>query len=121
MRTIKTGITVFLMLFAAAAFAWKAGDRILGQWSDGYWYPGKIASQADAAFKVMFDDGDIADLTAAQIRKLDWKVGMPVECNWKNGGTYYPGTITVMKGDMIHISYNDGDQEDATVSRCRSR
>ncbi|HOD14471.1 MAG TPA: hypothetical protein PK307_02550 [Spirochaetota bacterium] len=121
MKAIKTGLAMMLILFSVAAFAWKAGDRILGQWSDGYWYPAKIASQAGATFKVMFDDGDVADLTADKIRKVDWKVGTAVECNWKNGGAYYPGKITVIKGEMIHISYNDGDQEDATISRCRTR
>ncbi len=121
MRTLKTGITVMLILVAAAAFAWKAGDRVLGQWSDGYWYPAKIASQAGAIFKVTYDDGDVADLAPDKIRRVDWKVGTVVECNWKNGGAYYPGKITVMKGEVIHISYNDGDQEDATISRCRAR
>jgi len=37
MKAIKTGLAMMLILFSVAAFAWKAGDRILGQWSDGYW------------------------------------------------------------------------------------
>jgi hypothetical protein len=117
---IKIGMTLFLIMIAAAVFAWKAGNRVLGQWSDGLWYPAKITAQEGADFKVAFDDGDTAVLPAAKIKKINWKVGTKVNCNWKKGGAYYDGTITKMQGEAIHISYNDGDQEDSTISICRS-
>ena len=121
MRSLKSGIFFVLILTATLAFAWQAGDRILGQWGDGYWYPATISSQEGAGFSVNFDDGDTAVLPASKIRSINWKVGTRVQCNWKNSGRYYQGTITEMDGDSIHISYDDGDQEDSTISYCRSR
>lgn len=120
MKIIKAGLTVFLILTVTALFAWKAGDRILGKWGDGLWYPAQITGVAGDKFKVAFFDGDVGELSAAQIKAIDWKIGTTVECNWKNQGKYYSGKITQMKGDMVHINYDDGDQEDATISRCRS-
>jgi len=46
-------------------------------------------------------------------------VGSRVSCNWKSGGVFYNGTITKKNGDAIHISYDDGDQEDTVVSKCK--
>ena len=97
------------------------GQRILGQWSDGRWYPATIAGQNGNLFSVAFDDGDRADLPAVRIRAIDWTVGTRVQCNWKSRGRYYPGTITTSSGLAVHISYDDGDQEDTTISKCRSQ
>lgn len=121
MRSMKYGIVFILVLITAAAFAWKPGDRVLGQWNDGLWYPARIAGVTGADFNISFDDGDAAVLPVSKIRKIDWRVGTKVQCNWKRGGVYYMGTITKMQGESIHISYDDGDQEDSAISICRSR
>lgn len=121
MRSLKLGIVFILVLVSAVAFAWKAGDRVLGLWSDGLWYPANITGVTPAGFNVSFDDGDVAVLPATKIRMINWRVGTKVQCNWKRGGRYYSGTITRKQGDSIHISYDDGDQEDSTISICRSR
>ncbi len=113
--------TAGMIALVTAAFAWNTGNRILGQWSDGMWYPAKIAGTQGNGFGVVFDDGDQAILTASQIKKIDWKVGTRVQCNFRRAGMYYWGTIASMNGESIHISYDDGDQEDATISLCRSR
>ena len=121
MKGFKFAIFVFLIAAASIAYAWKTGDRVLGQWGDGFWYPATITGVEGTNFNVSFDDGDKATLPASKIKAIDWKVGSKVQCNWKRGGTYYPGTITRKNGDSIHISYDDGDQEDATIAICRSR
>ena len=48
----------------------EVGDLVLGQWSDGQWYPGKIgAVNKDGTFRVDYDDGDVSPaLSAAQVR-----------------------------------------------------
>ena len=46
-------------------------------------------------------------------------VGSRVSCDWKSGGVFYNGTITKKNGDQVHISYDDGDQEDTVISKCR--
>ena len=121
MRTLKMAFISVIVFAAVAAFAWQAGDRVLGQWGDGYWYPAQVAEADGTNFSVAFDDGDTAVLPAVKIRRINWTVGTKVQCNWQNKGGYYSGTITEMDGESIHISYDDGDQEDATISICRSR
>lgn len=98
-----------------------AGGRILGQWGDGFWYPGSITARNGALAHVAFDDGDQADLPPSRIRPLEWSVGSRVQCNWKSHGRYYQGTITRSSGQAIHVSYDDGDQEDTYIGKCRSR
>ena len=94
---------------------------MLGQWSDGYWYPARVSEVKGSQYQLSFDDGDVGTVSAAKIKKITWGVGTRLQCNWKNGGKYYPGKITSMKGELVHISYNDGDQEDINISRCRRR
>lgn len=121
MKSAKAIAVILFALGVTAAFAWNVGDRILGQWTDGLWYPAKVAGVQDGKFAVTFDDGDVGVLASAQIKRIDWRVGTKVQCNFRNAGLYYPGTITQMRGEVIHISYDDGDQEGATISRCRAR
>ena len=121
MRTFKTAIISMILFIAVIAFAWQSGDRVLGQWSDGYWYPAVVSGISGGNFNISFDDGDTAVLPASKIRKINWGEGTKVQCNWKHRGGYYSGTITRMNGEAIHISYDDGDQEDSTISICRSR
>jgi hypothetical protein len=41
---------------------WKVGDRVQGRFTDGVWYPGKIAAvNADGTYKVAYDDGDVSE------------------------------------------------------------
>ena len=124
-RTHKIlGIALFCLgclSIASSARANQIGDRVLGQWEeDGMWYPARIHSIEGNAIDLNFDDGDIGVVKPSQVRPIDWREGTRVECNWENGGTYYPGVIAEMESDRIHIQYDDGDEEDATISRCRS-
>ena len=121
MKLLKTILVVLLLSVSAMLLAQKAGDRVLGQWSDGFWYPATVVSVDSGIFSVSFDDGDTANLNSSKIKKLDWGVGTSVQCNWKSGGVYYTGKITTKNGDEIHVSYDDGDQEDTIIGKCRSR
>lgn len=97
-------------------------SRVLGQWGDGLWYPATITGKVGSQTSVAFDDGDKATLSASRIRPIDWAVGTKVQCNWLGRGRYYSGTITAMSSSAaVHINYDDGDQEDTTIGRCRSR
>jgi len=50
-----------------ATIAWKQGDRIQGQWSDGRWYNGKISAvNGDGTYNLAYDDGDVANHLAAK-------------------------------------------------------
>lgn len=48
-------------------------------------------------------------------------VGSRVECDWKGGGKYYPGTVAKMSGKSVDINYDDGDKETTTVDKCTAR
>ena len=118
---MKFRLSIAVTLLFLVTALWAYNSRVLGQWSDGYWYPATIVGENEGVFQVSFDDGDTAELDGLKIKEIDWKVGSSIECNWKDGGAYYPGKITKKSGDSIHMSYDDGDQEDTSISKCRSR
>jgi hypothetical protein len=99
-----------------------AGDRVLAVWGpDGFYYPGRVQTLTDGGVAIAFDDGDVATVRPDQLRPIDWKVGTELQCNFRNQGKYYPARIARMRGETISIAYADGDNEQATISRCRSR
>jgi len=53
--------------------AWnpKVGDRVIGKWSNGLWYPGKIAEVKRHQFVVHFDDGDEDTLSMKDLKLED--------------------------------------------------
>jgi len=108
-----------ILLFAAGGGA-SAGDRVLGQWHDGLWYPATVRSVIGGELQLAFDDGDRRTANLSQVRPVDWNVGTRVQCNWKGHGKYYPGVIGRKDGDQVFINYNDGDKELTTIGRCRS-
>jgi hypothetical protein len=122
MNKILVSLSVALGLFSAAAIAATAGERVLARWpADGLWYPAKVQANARDGVHVSFDDGDVAVVKAADVRKIDWRVGSRLECNWHNQGKYFPGKIATMRAEVIELRYDDGDVEQMTISRCRSR
>jgi hypothetical protein len=109
------------LLLPAAAFAQSKGDRVLGRWpADGLWYPAKVQSVGPEGVEVAFDDGDVLTVPKSDLRRVDWKVGTQLQCNWKNQGKYFGGRIVSMSGETIEVTYDDGDSERITISRCRS-
>ena len=109
-----------LLSFGLPSMAQVSGGRVLGQWSDGRWYPARVIWIQGNAISVNFDDGDQSVLDYSRVRSINWTEGTRVQCNWKNQGRYYSGYIAEMEGERIFIQYDDGDQELATIGRCRS-
>lgn len=98
-----------------------AGARVLALWpADGMWYPARVASRRGDVVHVLYDDGDVGAVTAAQIAPLHWETGSALQCNWRNRGGYFPGVVESLDGERITFRYDDGDRETMTVSRCRS-
>jgi hypothetical protein len=126
MGKAKWGWLLALALLAGPVLAGgslgpKAGDRVLAQWeADGLWYPARITGVNGREVHVAYDDGDIAVVGALQVRSVDWSAGTRVQCNWRNQGRYYDGTITVRAGERIDVDYDDGTRETITIARCRS-
>ena len=55
---------------SAVAEGFKVGDPVMGQWTDGDWYPGKIGKiNDDGTYRVNYNDGDVSPrLTAKQVK-----------------------------------------------------
>lgn len=45
--------------------------------------------------------------------------GSRVQCNWRNLGKLYPGTVAQKNGDAVFIHYDDGDQENTRTGMCK--
>lgn len=118
-RGIDWMLALVLGLGADGAFAFDKGERVLAEWEQGLWYPGRVQDATDGGYRIAYDDGDLAVLPASKVRAFDWRTGSRVQCNFRNQGKYFPGRIERMQGESITIAYDDGDREEATVSRCR--
>lgn len=109
-----------LGLGTIGAQAQSAGQRFLVHWSgDQYSYPATIVEVRGERYSVRFDDGDQEWTTRDRIFPDDLRAGSRVFANWQGRGVYYPGQITRRNGNAIHISYDDGDQEDTTIGAVR--
>lgn len=97
----------------------RSGDRVIGQWSDGEWYPATVKSSDRNGYKLTFDDGDTAVVTKHQIHPFNWRNGSRVQCKWQNGSLYYTGVIASINGRSLNINYDDGDRETTTTQACR--
>ncbi len=61
------------------------GDRVLARWEpDGLFYPEKVQLVDRLGLYVADDDGDLAVVQKANVRRVDWRMGTSLECNWHN-------------------------------------
>lgn len=120
-----TGILVaagIIAISGANANAHTVGDWVLGNYKGaGYWFPGVVEKSNREKVTIRYDDGDRETLASGDVRPYDWMIGMKVECNYKNAGDWYSGTIVSLAGEKIGIAYDDGDKETTKTGRCRTR
>jgi hypothetical protein len=100
---------------------WKAGDRVLASWLDGYFYPGRVRQVQGDSCAIAFDDGDVAWVHEANVRGPDIRPGSQVFCRFHAGPMYLPGTVQQQHGEKIHVRYESGEQEWTTISLVRVR
>ncbi|MEM6858964.1 MAG: hypothetical protein AAF559_13960 [Pseudomonadota bacterium] len=71
--TRTTTILAAAFAFAASPLSaqptYQTGDVVLGQWSDGLWYPGMINRREGDRYRIAFFDGDMATLPTEDIRR----------------------------------------------------
>ncbi len=96
-----------------------AGDRVLGCWFDGFWYPGIILSAEGKRVHVLFDDNDQAFLTWDKVRALEVGVGSRVQCRFKGGPFFHPAEVVRQHGERIFVTYDDGREEWSSVRLIR--
>jgi hypothetical protein len=99
------------------------GDRVLARWTPekGLWYPGVVCEGRNGQVEVQFDDGDRAWLEPSAIRAFQIGAGQRVESRWQGGDAYYPGAVTQIEGNALHIVFDDGDQEWTSIRVLRIR
>ncbi|SFT96502.1 MULTISPECIES: tudor domain-containing protein [unclassified Mesorhizobium] len=111
-----------MALGGGAASAQTAGDWVLGNYKNaGYWFPGIAEKVEGGTVTIRYDDGDRETVSLDKVRPYDWMIGMKVQCNYKNAGEWYPGTIASLAGEKIGINYDDGDKETTKTGRCRTQ
>jgi len=103
-----------------ANFPFEEGDRVLAFDCDECIYPAEIISIEDEErIIVQYLDGPERMLTPELIKRFDVKVGMKIECRWSGGPHYFPGTLSKLEGERIHVKYDDGDDEWSVIRLLR--
>jgi hypothetical protein len=95
------------------------GDRVWATDIDAFIYPAEVLSVENDKIVVQFLDGPERMLTPELLKSFDLRIGTPVQCRWKGGQAYFPGKITQMEGDRVHLAYDDGDKEWTTLRLVR--
>jgi hypothetical protein len=89
----------------------RKGDRVWAPWMAGIRFVGIVHEIRDGEAHIHFDDGDQGWVQLAQLLPFEPTVGMRVLANWRRAGQYYPGVVTKINGERLHIHYDDGDEE----------
>lgn len=89
----------------------KAGNRVWALWQNTALFVGTITSVRDSEVQVQFDDGDQAWVAVNHLFPLELRPGMVVMGRWKMGLQFYPGTIAEVRGESVHVQYDDGSRE----------
>src|SRR5262245_10025287 len=97
------------------------GARVLGQWSNGHWYLGRVSRTRPEEAFIEFDDGDTAWLRSEKIAAISAPVSAPgnpleglvlgarVMGEWSTGA-WYPGAIAQIRPGEFFVQFDDGDQ-----------
>ena len=94
----------------------RAGDRVWAPWNGNALFVGAVDSIDGHDAQIDFDDGDRAWVQLNLLLPFEPTNGMRVYANWRRQGNYYPGAITRLDGERIHIRYDDGDDEWTTAA-----
>jgi hypothetical protein len=97
----------------------QVGQRVFGCWFDSHWYPGVVLGINGKRVHVLFDDGDQAQLTPDRLRPLQIHIGDRLYCRQKGGPAYYPCEVTKKHGEVISVSYDDGEEETTSIRLVR--
>ena len=103
----------------AGSRAWEVCDRVLACWFDLDWYPGIVLGAEEDRVHVLFDNGSQAPILPERVRPFEVSAGDRVLCRWRGGPDYYLGEVTEVQGEMVHVRYDDGDDEWTSVRLLR--
>jgi DNA repair protein Crb2 Tudor domain len=103
----------------APGSAWKVGDRVMAQWRDAFFYPGRVRAVSNDSCEVQFDDGDGDWVASAQIQRADIRVGSRVFARVHGGPMFAPATVNQQRGEKLQVSYDHGEEEWTSLSLIR--
>ena len=113
-------ITPMLLL---AQHTWEKDDRVLAEWANKAWYPGKIGPSCSDGYQILYDDGDTKcaathEIVADEVPSGgDIKVGSLVLAVW--GSALYPAKVTKIEEASYSIVYYDGYKQILTLDKLR--
>lgn len=99
----------------------NVGDRVLARYFDSYFYPGRVNSIDGDRCEIAFDDGDMAIVHCANVRRPDVAVGSQVFCRMNAGPAFVPGVVEQQNGEKLRVRYETGGEEWTTLSYVRVR
>ena len=102
---------------------WEADERVLAEWANKAWYPGKIGSKCKDGYQILYDDGDTKcaaphEITAEEVPTIDdLAVGTLVLAAW--GSAFYPAKVTKIDGSTYNVEYYDGYKQARSLDELR--
>ncbi|OSM06905.1 hypothetical protein MAIT1_00213 [Magnetofaba australis IT-1] len=96
-----------------------AGDRCLGKWTNGYWYPARIRATNGSTYALAFDDGDSLKVGPGGVKRIDWRKGSLVQC--KLNGRYADATVGSAGSRTLLVHYHQGGSQQVPLGVCRSQ
>ena len=104
---------------AGRGAGWIRGQRVFARWDDGFWYPATVEASDAQSIRITYDDGTSGFVEPQHAEPIDLAEGDRVFCRWQGSPEYHPGKIVRISGEKIQVHYDDGDQENSTVSMVR--
>jgi hypothetical protein len=99
---------------------WAEGERVFACWHDLFWYPAVVLTVNDEGqYHIVLDNGNQALVSGDRMRPLQVEVGDKVLARWQGGTDYYPAEVTRQSGEVLHVRYDDGDEETTSVRLVR--
>ncbi|MGF1578346.1 MAG: hypothetical protein ACFCD0_03165 [Gemmataceae bacterium] len=89
----------------------EEGDRVWAPWTSDVLFVGTVYDIREEEILIDFDNGEQGWVLPNQLIPFEKPIGLRVLGRWKMRRDYYPGTITEVDCEGIHIVYDDGDKE----------
>ena len=89
----------------------QPGERVWAPWKSGTLLIGTVDQIDGKDVHIHFDSGNCGWVQVEQLVPLTIPVGLRIMGRWKMGMFLFPGVVTEVLGDRIHINYDDGDKE----------
>lgn len=99
---------------------WRVGDRVLGQWTNGKWYPAQVQRYENDGYFIVFDDGDTRVVQRDEIAPFSWERNTRLECKDPNGSGYESATLRSFDRSSIFVKFDYGEKVWLGVNRCRN-